>query len=54
MSSLAVPTDASKKDSSSDKGKEVDSYGKTTAPPIRAPASVPEITAVSGLVPVLQ
>lgn len=60
--SLALPTassSASDKNavatSSSDKdAKDEQQYGKTGAPPIRPPASVPEITAVQGLVPVLQ
>lgn len=51
MSGLAVPTASS---SSQPPAEEQQTYGKTTAPPLRAPASVPEITAVQGLVPVLQ
>jgi len=58
MSGLAVPTGSNAAASSSkdneEANKESGSYGKTSAPPIRAPASVPEITAVQGLVPVLQ
>ncbi|WOO85138.1 TATA-box-binding protein [Vanrija pseudolonga] len=64
--SLALPTAAASSTtttsdkntvatSSSDKdAKDEQQYGKTGAPPIRPPASVPEITAVQGLVPVLQ
>lgn len=52
MSGLAVPSSSNAPASTEKENGE--SYGKTSAPPIRPPASVPEITAVQGLVPVLQ
>ncbi|KAL1410307.1 TATA-binding protein (TBP) [Vanrija albida] len=61
--SLAIPTASSSSttdknavatSSTDNKDGKDEQYGKTGAPPIRPPASVPEITAVQGLVPVLQ
>ncbi|KAL7419940.1 TATA-binding protein (TBP) [Cryptotrichosporon argae] len=57
MSGLALPAGPSSSSSAAPApatGDAAASYGKTAAPPVRPPASVPQITAVQGIVPTLQ